>query len=512
MLSRNLAMNFVRRGLNSWKWLLALALILGFGFQGARSLWETDEGRYTQVAMQMLGSGDWLTPRRHHHRMHPTKPPMTYWAVASSVKAFGRNEWAVRAPNALAFAGTALLLFWIGRRFVTDAPGLPALIYVTMIVPFFSANLVTTDTLLTFYETLAMACFISWRWPLSASNAGVSKTSSQLGLIGMWCGFGLAFLTKGPPALLPLLAVLAFTVSDSGWRSVLRLLPWRGLIAFALIGLTWFLLVTLKNPVLLDYWLKKEVVGRIVDSGFARFPQWWGSLYVYGLTFLLGSLPWSAVAISKKLRAVNSPPFVNHETAQQKLLWLWIGLPLLIFMLARSRLPLYVLPLMVPLALVIARKVQHQLPARRTGLILMAGWIGTLLLTKWAAAFVPHHKDMRSFAEEVRKMVPFRPTELVFVEESPRYGLAFYLDVEAEWISLDPSAQGYDDNLQHELQEREPNQSEEGQKLYLLKADRRAEFEDALQQLGWSATHYGEAHRLQLFSVTPPDSPAVKPD
>lgn len=506
MTPRNLSMSLAQRAFNSWKWLLILALLLGFSFQGARSLWETDEGRYTQVAMQMLQSGDWLTPRRHHHQLHPTKPPMTYWAIASSVKVFGRNEWAVRAPNALAFVGTALLLFWIGRRFVTDTPALPALVYITMIVPFFSANLVTTDTLLTFYETLAMACFISWRWPLSGINASVSKTRSQLGLIGMWSAFGLAFLTKGPPTLLPLLAVLAFTVSDSGWRSVLRLFPWRGLIAFALIGLTWFVLVTLKNPILLEYWLKKEVVGRIVDSEFARFPQWWGSLYVYGLTFLLGSLPWGIIAVSKKLRLINSQTLAMHETSQQKLLWLWIGLPLLVFMLARSRLPLYVLPLMAPLALVIARKVQHRLPARRTGLILMAGWIGILLLTKWAVAFVPHHKDMRSFAEDVRKMVPFSPTELVFVEESPRYGLAFYLDVEAEWISLDPAAQGYDDTLQHELQEREPNQPEEGQKLYLVKADRLAELERTLQKLGWGATHYGESHRLQLLSVTPLDS------
>ena len=49
------------RVLHSFWLTLACALALGFAFQGSRGLWETDEGRYTQVAMEMLRSGDYIT-------------------------------------------------------------------------------------------------------------------------------------------------------------------------------------------------------------------------------------------------------------------------------------------------------------------------------------------------------------------------------------------------------------------------------------------------------------------
>ncbi|MBK6435618.1 MAG: hypothetical protein IPF83_06940 [Rhodanobacteraceae bacterium] len=57
------------RVLQSFWLTLAFALAFGFAFQGSRGLWETDEGRYTQVAMEMLRSGDYITPRRHFHHI-----------------------------------------------------------------------------------------------------------------------------------------------------------------------------------------------------------------------------------------------------------------------------------------------------------------------------------------------------------------------------------------------------------------------------------------------------------
>ena len=104
-------------------WISVLAVLLAFTFLGMRGIWDPDEGRYTNVALNMLDSGDWLEPHRHHETGHWTKPPLTYWAIAASVAAFGRDPWAARLPAALAY----LLSAWLAWRIaVAGAPGDPA--------------------------------------------------------------------------------------------------------------------------------------------------------------------------------------------------------------------------------------------------------------------------------------------------------------------------------------------------------------------------------------------------
>ena len=72
-----------------------------FFLLGGRSLNEPDEGRYAEVAREMLETGNWLVPH-FWYAPHLDKPPLAYWAVAASMSAFGQNEWAVRLPLALA--------------------------------------------------------------------------------------------------------------------------------------------------------------------------------------------------------------------------------------------------------------------------------------------------------------------------------------------------------------------------------------------------------------------------
>ena len=52
-------MEFLRR--HSLLALMALALLLAFAFQGTRGLRDPDEGRYTNVTLQILRSGDWVS-------------------------------------------------------------------------------------------------------------------------------------------------------------------------------------------------------------------------------------------------------------------------------------------------------------------------------------------------------------------------------------------------------------------------------------------------------------------
>ena len=62
--------------------LLALTVFTFFFLLGSRALNEPDEGRYSEVAREMIETGNWLVPH-FWYLPHLDKPPMTYWLVAT---------------------------------------------------------------------------------------------------------------------------------------------------------------------------------------------------------------------------------------------------------------------------------------------------------------------------------------------------------------------------------------------------------------------------------------------
>jgi len=467
----------------------ALALVLALFFQGARGLWDPDEGRYSNVALQMVDSGDYLTPRRNEETMHVTKPPVTYWAIAASVNAFGRSEWALRLPMALAFALTVGLVASLGRTLVPERPWLPALVYLSCPLPFLAAGVITTDTLLTFVETAAVLAFVRFRF----------GGGSPRWLDAMWALFGLAFMVKGPPGLLPLLAIAAWEVRQ---RSVALLTRPLGLAAFALVGLSWFGWIIHRHPDLLPYFVGDEVVGRIASTEHNRNGEWYGGFVVYLPTLLIGALPWTAVAAWHRWRSKEAAPLPPAS----RFLWLWLGLPLLVFFLARSRLPFYLLPLFVPISLLVAMSLAR-MPLGRGAATLAALWLAALLAAKLLLSTMPSHQDARALANELRALLPSPPTEIVFLQTKARYGLRFYLGSEVETISFEDlgarvaSAPGpFDDDLRHELAEGEPGI------YFLVPTEREKEFEGRIFDSGHGLRRLGEVRGLGVYAVDP--SPA----
>src|SRR5437773_5352564 len=97
--------------------LLVLTLLLGsfFGFKlGERALWSPDEGRYSEIAREMVVTGDYITPRFDGIKFFE-KPPLFYWLQSASIKAFGLNEWSLRLWPAM-FALLGCLAVYAGGR------------------------------------------------------------------------------------------------------------------------------------------------------------------------------------------------------------------------------------------------------------------------------------------------------------------------------------------------------------------------------------------------------------
>jgi 4-amino-4-deoxy-L-arabinose transferase len=414
-------------------WLLVLLAVLAFAFQGTRGLWEPDEGRYTSGGVNMVRSGDWMVPTIDAEHPHLTKPPMAYWALAASFEALGMNEWAARLPAALAFVGTGLFVFGLGRRLCPGKPWLPAVVWSLSLAPLIGGNIVSTDALLGLFEAGAMFAFVeAWSRP-----APESKPWWRL----MWAIWGLAFMTKGPPGLLPLFGMVPFLYLTDR-RRLRELLDPAGIALFAVIAASWFVVVILQEPARLKYFLGYEVYDRVFTAAHKRNSAWYGGFEIYVPVLLVGALPWSVLAVlaagGPRTAWGRARERVRQRDPQWLLLLCWFAVPFAIFMLARSRLPLYVVPLFVPLALVFARLLANWawLDARRLRMVAVATGVALLAL-KGTLAYWPSDKDSRAMAAAIGKIVGERPYDgIAFVEMAPFYGLNLYLDRPVKGVPL----------------------------------------------------------------------------
>jgi 4-amino-4-deoxy-L-arabinose transferase-like glycosyltransferase len=168
-------------GLDRWRPLLP-ALLLGalvaFVGLGWRGICDPDEGRYTNVAIEMLETGDFLHPHRHHETGHWTKPPLTYWAIASSLALFGPHPFAARLPAALAFLFSILLVFAMARALLPGRETLASVIYATSFLPFAASQIITTDYLLAAFVTLAVYGWVRARFARAGRALDTLDTSS----------------------------------------------------------------------------------------------------------------------------------------------------------------------------------------------------------------------------------------------------------------------------------------------------------------------------------------------
>ncbi len=152
-------------------------------------LLEPDEGRYAQIPKEMLHSGSWVVPTLQGEP-YLDKPPLMYWLVALSYKAFGITPEAARLVPALCVHLTILAVYLIGRRSVGERSAFWAAMLLSVAPGFVSvARLLLLDGLLVLCVTTSVLC------GFEAVRTGTLKH-------GWWLAAavasGLGFLTKGP--------------------------------------------------------------------------------------------------------------------------------------------------------------------------------------------------------------------------------------------------------------------------------------------------------------------------
>lgn len=323
-------------------WLLAVVVALSIHL-GGFPLFDPDEGRNAEVGREMAVTNDYVMPRLDG-LPYLDKPIVYFAAEAAAMEVLGPTETAARLPALLFTLINAAFLWWFMRRCVAppssaDETGaqpaqgdlIAAIVFLATPLAISFSRTVIFDSALALFITMATAFFYLACEEESRKWSGLA-----------WLAIGLGVITKGPVALaLPLLVAIPYAI----WRKRFRALwSWSGLGLFILAVAPWVWAISLAIPDFLHYVLVTETAQRLATKALKRTgPPWYFIPYIIG-----GALPWSIVLL-------GSPKAIDRRDRLTIFLLLWIAIPFLFFSISQSKRPQYILPLMAPVALLVAR-------------------------------------------------------------------------------------------------------------------------------------------------------------
>ena len=326
--------------------LLLLAFVVAYLLPlGSHGLWIPDETRYAQISQEMLHSGQWTAPYFMGVRYFE-KPAAGYWLIAAGQALFGENLFGVRIASALSTGLSALLAYLIAARIWNEPRKsfASALLFMSFGFVAGQAGYCNLDPQFTLWVNLSLVAF----W-FAVHSSGRSRLVAWT-VLGLACGMG--FMTKGFLAwALPVLITVPYMLWQKRFVELIR----YGLLAVIVamgVCLPWVLTVHAQEP---DYWrffFWHEHVRRFAgeDAQHAQ-PVWF-----YLPTLIAASLPWALL-----LPVTFKQAWQQRHQPDIGFLLMWTLLPLAFLSLSRGKLPTYILPCLLPLALLMANALVERL-------------------------------------------------------------------------------------------------------------------------------------------------------
>jgi 4-amino-4-deoxy-L-arabinose transferase-like glycosyltransferase len=360
-------------------------------------LFEPDEGRYAEIAREMMVRGDWVVPYLQGEP-YLDKPPLLYWLVCASYEIFGPQAWSARLIPALAIHGCILTSYLVGRRILGERAAFWGALLLGLAPGFVTiGRLLVLDGLLALWVSVSMfagfeavrGARLSWRWWAVSAAA---------------CGLGI--LTKGPVALLLLAPPLwAFRrLSGSGWK-----ITWQALALFLgvtlAVALPWYVAVCVCRPEFAYHFLWQHNVVRFLAPFDHLRPIWfYGPVLLFGLlpaTLLL--LPFLRFILSGDVRAAERRP------AELGFMLLAGGWCVLFFSMSGSKLPTYIMPAFPPLCLALGFFLVHgrwyatRWPHVLAGAGFLVVFLAHNIILPWYADYrapVSHIAELREYCSD----------------------------------------------------------------------------------------------------------------
>ena len=327
----------------AWAVAAGLAVLLA-ALAASHTLLDRDEPRNALAAREMLANDAWLVPTFNGEpRLH--KPILPYWLMTACLRTGLPADLACRLPAVLCMALAVLLLGLTARRLVDGRSATIAMLVLAgSPLVLVSGSAATTDAVLLLGISATMwvvvRCLLDgprW-WHLPAAGAAIA-----------W-----ALLAKGPMALVPVSVVAvvgawSWTAAGGGlvtWRTWLVVVG--ALMAGALLALTWFNAADAAvDGAMWRVMIMHHVVDRFNVPQESHGGPWWYYLPVL-LVACLAWLPAFGVAVRGSCGGSALP-------SRQRLILLAWALPILLAVsVTQTKLPHYLLPMLWPVAILVA--------------------------------------------------------------------------------------------------------------------------------------------------------------
>ena len=308
----------------------ALLALVGVPSLFTRDLWNPDEPRYMEVAIEMVVLGDYIIPHLNGE-FYVEKPPMFFWLAGLLWRAgLGYNSG--RIVTLAAVCGTLLLTYLFCRpRIGRDGGLLAAAIALTCLLLLKFTTIGVLDPLLMLFATVAL--FTGY----SAFQCR-SRRPALLLWVGCYVAMGLGTLTKGPVGfLVPGLVLFTYGVVNRRNARLGGAAHALGLAAFAAVVLAWLIpAIVAGGPEYTRTILLKQNIGRAIRSYSHRNP-----FHYYLLRWPMYLFPWAFILPLAGVAAVRR---WREADALIRLSVLWLVVPFVFFSFISGKRMNYVVP------------------------------------------------------------------------------------------------------------------------------------------------------------------------
>jgi 4-amino-4-deoxy-L-arabinose transferase-like glycosyltransferase len=394
---------------------IAILTIIFFSIGlGTRPYTLPSEARYIAIPMQMLQTGDWLTPRINGVPYFE-KPPLFYWLQASMLQLFGTGEFAGRALTILMLSATCIITYAATRMFYSRLCGLlAATVLATSVMGYGLSRFVTLDVPVALFITGCIVFFI-------AAQYTQAPRMRAYFYLAMYACAALATMTKGLIGIIiPGMVMGAWIIACGKWHVLKEARLVTGTLLFFVIAGPWHVVMHNTHPDFSAFYFIHEHFTRYVSDSHQRTAPWW---FFIAIAFA-GLLPWSVfLPLAWKNHSRKNP--------QDVFLLLWIVLPLLFFSLSQSKLLSYIFVIFPPLAIVLARALEPFWTKRSPKYwpkYFIAGIVAVTSIAFISANFLTHYFPIRTSKPLTDNLLPvLKPEDTVVAYESYWQDLPVYL-------------------------------------------------------------------------------------